>query len=218
MLSANVPELDRLHQYHGQIKRECKKIVSKLDIRRIPYRGEENFEVQDSQRWLDEPYEKGKSNKDGWHISWNRSSNPSNGIINDNIAYPLIINNKFLPNLNKLPFIKDVLCKLNEKHSIHMSGLSLLKSGGHIYPHVDINGPKYGLATCNYCIFGSSGNTLTIFDGEDEGLDTSSLETLGIVTHEENKYVIFDGCKLHQADNASDQDRLALFIAFTLKI
>lgn len=218
---------NQLKNFKKAIKKEGKKVLSAMpDINKLPIRAEQDFEITDLDKWLTvkNPISK-KHNEDGWHISWNRGDDARG-----NFGFPLVLNNKFLPNCKKLPFIGSILQDFSKHHVIHMAGISLLKSMSKIHPHDDIAGLKYGMLTLNYCIQCDGRVGLNVIPAEiNVGQDGDLIQNTPNIgqnilivdnktyIHNEGEYIIFDACKTHSAENLSKNDRLVLIIAFCVK-
>lgn len=188
--------LQKLKDCNKQIKKECLKALSSVRLDKIPVRSEDKVEITVLYKWLSDKNEKGEGlNSDGWHFSWNRRDAELN-----NVALPLVLNDKFFPNCRRLPFVKSFLEDFSKKYFIHMAGISVLMPGTRIYPHRDVAGPSNGMLTVNYCIKSTGLNTLTIAGEE--------------YVHKEGQYIIFDSCNEHDAANLSKEDRIVLFLAY----
>jgi len=128
---------------------------------------------------------------DGWVRGWTGDPNWLN--------YGLIYNSKFMKkNCKKCPKTWKLLRKINNKEKIVIAGFSLLKHGSSIPPHVDEKGPECKVFHIGLSV-PESKKCLLIVDKK-------------VIFHENGKLIEFDDRVEHSALNATNEDRLILYV------
>jgi hypothetical protein len=113
------------------------------------------------------------------------------------ISWPLIWEgNPVIGNCGMCPKTSELLSKI--KGRIHIAGFSLMKGGVKLNKHVDHVGKKYKF-TYHLGLKCPSGCTLY-------------HDTLGNVSEEDGKHIVFSARVPHWAENTSNEDRVILYM------
>ena len=128
---------------------------------------------------------------DGWVRGW--TGDP------DWLNYGLIYNSRFMKkNCKKCPKTWKLLKKICKKENIVIAGYSLLKPRSSIPPHIDENVKEYKVFHIGLSV-SEAKKCLLIVEAE-------------VHFHENGKLIEFDDRLKHSAVNATDEDRLILYV------
>eukprot|EP01108_Squamamoeba_japonica_P004519 TRINITY_DN354_c0_g5_i1.p1 TRINITY_DN354_c0_g5~~TRINITY_DN354_c0_g5_i1.p1 ORF type:complete len:183 (+),score=54.53 TRINITY_DN354_c0_g5_i1:262-810(+) len=118
------------------------------------------------------------------------------------LNYPLMFEDTPI-GLNALA-CPQTLALLQQVGGIHAAGFSWMKAGCRIAPHFDTTGAQFGNLALHV--------GLQVPDGNQCVLRVNGLDAV----EEDGKLIIFDATHTHSAYNASDSDRIILYVDFEM--